>query len=54
VRDIRAVNPALVAELFDREREQFLVDLETEVDLPAFDVFFGQMLALPDCWNWRA
>src|SRR6266542_1756481 len=32
VRDIRAVNPALVAELFDGERQQFLIDLEAEVN----------------------
>src|SRR5207247_8168572 len=46
VRNIRAVNPALVAELFDGERQQFLVNLEAEVNLSALDVFFRQMLAL--------
>lgn len=45
VRDIRAVNSALVAELFDGERQQFLIDLEAEVNLSAPDVFFGPMLA---------
>ena len=34
-RDIRAINPALVAELFDGERQQFLIDLEAEVNLSA-------------------
>ena len=35
VRDIRAINPALVAELFDGERQQFLIDLEAEINLSA-------------------
>jgi hypothetical protein len=35
VRDTRAINPALVAELFDGEREQFFIDLEAEVNLSA-------------------
>jgi len=35
VRDIPAINPALVAELFDGEWEQFLIDLEAEVNLSA-------------------
>ena len=34
VRDIRAINPALVAELFDGERQQLLIDLEAEVNRP--------------------
>jgi hypothetical protein len=46
MRDIQAINPALVAELFDGEREQFLINLEAEVNLSALDVFFGQMLTL--------
>ena len=44
VRNIRAINPTLVAELFDGERQQFLIDLEAEVNLSALDVFFGQIL----------
>jgi hypothetical protein len=39
VRDIRAINPALVAELFDGEREKFLIDLEAEINPSALDVF---------------
>ena len=35
VRDIPAINPALVAELFDGERQQFLIDLEAEINLSA-------------------
>jgi hypothetical protein len=31
VRDIRSIKPALIAELFDGERQQFLIDLEAEV-----------------------
>jgi len=46
VRDIRAINPALVAELFDGERQQFLIDLEAEVNLSALDVFLGKCLPL--------
>jgi hypothetical protein len=45
VRDIRAINPALVTELFDGEREQFLIDLEAEVNLSALDIFFRPMFA---------
>jgi hypothetical protein len=41
VRDIRAVNPALIAELFDGERQQFLNDFEAEVNLAALDVRLG-------------
>ena len=44
VRDIRAVDPALIAELFNGKRHQFLIDLEAEVNLPALDVFLGPML----------
>src|SRR5262249_22677171 len=39
VRNIRAVEPALVAKLLDRKRQQFLVNLEAKVNLPTFDVF---------------
>ena len=46
VRDIRAINPALVAELFDGERQQFLIDFEAEVNLSALDVFLGKCLPL--------
>ena len=46
MRDIGAINAALVAELFDGKREHFLIDLEAEVNLPPLNVFFGQMLAL--------
>jgi len=46
VRDIGAINAALVAELFDGKREHFLIDLEAEVNLPPLNVFFGQMLTL--------
>jgi hypothetical protein len=38
VRDIRAINPALVAELFDSEQQQFLIDLEAKVNLSAASV----------------
>jgi hypothetical protein len=38
---IRAVTPAPFAELFDSEREQFLIHLEAELHLSALDVFFG-------------
>jgi len=46
VRDIGAINPALVAELFDVKREHFLIDLEAEVNLSALDVFLGKCLPL--------
>src|SRR6185295_18738206 len=45
VRDIRTVDPAFIAELFDGEGQQFLIDLEAEVNLPALDVFLGPMFA---------
>ena len=35
MRNVGAINPALVAELFDGEWEQFLIDLEAEVNLSA-------------------
>ena len=50
MRDIRAINPALVAELFDGEREKFLIDLEAEINLSALDVFsLGRCLPFV-CW----
>ena len=44
VRNVGAVNPALVAELFDCERQQFFIHLEAEINLAALDVFLGQTL----------
>ena len=46
MRDIGAINAALVAELFDGKREHFLIDLEAEVNLSALDVFLGKCLPL--------
>src|SRR5215468_12719622 len=39
VRNIRTVEPAFVAKLLDRKRQQFLINLEAKVNLPTFDVF---------------
>jgi hypothetical protein len=41
VRDVRAVHPALVAELFDGEGQEFFVNLEAKVNLATLDLFFG-------------
>lgn len=46
MRDIRAMNPAPVADLFDGKREQCFIDLEGEINLLALDELFGQMLTL--------
>ena len=47
VRDIGAVNPALVAELFDGERQQFLIDVEAEVDSAAPNLSLGTCRSTP-------
>jgi hypothetical protein len=41
VRDVGAVHPALVAELFDGEGQEFFINLEPKVNLASLDVFFG-------------
>ena len=41
VRNVGTVNPSLIAELFDGERQQFFVHLEAEINLSTLDVFFG-------------
>ena len=40
VRDIRAINPARVADLFDSDRQQFFIDLAAVVN-PAFGCLRG-------------
>src|SRR6266478_2667798 len=46
VGNIRAIEPALIAKLLDRKREQFLVNFEAKINLSAFDVFHRQMLGV--------
>ena len=41
VRDVGAVHPALIAELFDGEGQELFVNLKAKVNLAALDVFFG-------------
>src|SRR4030095_13272178 len=46
VRNIRAIEPALIAKLLDRKRQQLLINLEAKVNLPPLNIFLRQMLGV--------